>query len=119
MEKQVEFTMKLRDACKVITDIANEFLELSAAKEKNQLVADSLESTFTVLHFEPLQGAKLGDYEVAYKPNNAADKWSRAYNVLKTHNATIKDRFHGEGYQYSYWLYVEDKIYRQKLKPKG
>lgn len=118
MEKQVELTLKMRDVCKKITDIANEFLELSAAKEKNQLAADSLEPTFTVLHFESQQGAKLGDYEVACKASNVADKWSKAYNILRDNNATIKDRYYGEGYQYSYWLYVEDKIYRQKLKPK-
>lgn len=118
MENQVEFTLKLRAACKMITEIANEYLELSAAKEKKQLAAEALESIFAELHFESLQGAKLGDYEVAYKTSNVADKWISAYNVLRTCNATIKDRFHGEGYRYCYWLYVEDKIYRQKLKPK-
>ena len=119
MEKQVEFILNLMDACKVITEIANEFLEVSAAQEKKQLVSDALESAFSVLHFESQQGIKLGEYEVSNKASNALDKWSFAYNILRTYNATIKNRFHGESYQYGYWLYVEDKIYRQKLKPKG
>ena len=75
------------------------------------------EPTFGTLKFELLQGAKLGDYEIAYKANNLEDKWRSAYNILRSSNATIKDRYHGEGYQFSYWLYGEDKIYRQKLKP--
>jgi hypothetical protein len=76
------------------------------------------ELTFSTLKFELLQGAKLGEYEIAYKANNLDDKWRPAYNILNNSNATIKDRYHGEDYQYNYWLYAEDKIYRQKLKPK-
>ena len=116
MDKQTEFTIKLQEACKKITDVANEYIEFLAASEKKSEA--SLEPTFTVLRFEPQQGTKLGEFEVAHKTNNPQDKWSNAYKVLKSKNATIKDRYHGEGYQHSYWLYVEDKIYRQKLKPK-
>jgi hypothetical protein len=76
------------------------------------------ELNFSTLKFEPQIGAKLGEYEVAYKQNNLSDKWQSAYNILRVNNATIKDRYHGDTYQYSYWLYGEDKIYRQKLKPK-
>jgi hypothetical protein len=54
-----------------------------------------------------LQGAKLGEYEVAYKTGNIPDKLDFAYNILRSANATIKDRYHGADYQYSYWLYVE------------
>jgi hypothetical protein len=118
LDKHVEFTLKLRETCKLITDIANEYMEFIAAKEKKNPVAAALETTFSILHFEPQQGAKLGEYEVANKTNNLPDKWSSGYNILRDCNATIKDRYHGEGYQHSYWLYVEDKIYRQKLKPK-
>jgi hypothetical protein len=76
------------------------------------------EETFTCLKFEPQQGAKIGQYEVAYKANNIEDKWTQAFNILRQSNATINSRYHGEGYGFSYWLYGEGKIYRQKLKQK-
>jgi hypothetical protein len=120
MDKQVEFLVKLRDGCQMIADAANEYIDSMAppeAKEKTQAAAVQ-EVTFTILKFEPQQGAKLGQFEVAYKQSSIPDKWSSAYNILRNSNATIEDRYHGEGYQYSYWLYGEDKIYRQKLKPK-
>jgi len=56
--------------------------------------------------------------QAGYKANNSEDTWNQAYNILKTSNATIKDRYHDEGYVFSYWLYEGNKIYRQKLKPK-
>ncbi len=74
-----------------------------------------LELTFNLLTFKPGEGAKLGEYEVAYKASNLEDKWRAAYNVLRNSNATIQERYHGEGYLFSYWLYGEDKIYRQRL----
>ena len=76
------------------------------------------ELTFSTLKFEIQQGARLGEYEIAHKASNLQDKWQTAYNVLRNSNATIKERYRGEGYQYSYWLYGENKIYRQKLLPK-
>jgi hypothetical protein len=121
MDKQVEFLVKLRDGCQLIADAANEYIDSMAppeAKEKKQVAAVQ-EVTFTTLKFETQQGAKLGQFEVAHKQNNLSDKWQSAYNILRVNNATIKDRYHGEGYQYSYWLFGEDKIYRQKLKPKS
>jgi hypothetical protein len=119
LDKQTELALNLRDAIKIITDSANAYIEFTVAAEKKNHAENVSELAFTILYFEPLQGAKLGEYEVAYKTSNLADKWSSAYNILRVNNATIKGRYHGEGYQYSYWLYVEDKIYRQKLKPKG
>lgn len=74
------------------------------------------EETFNILKFEPQEGAKIGPYDVAYKGNNVEDKWTSAHNILRQSNATINSRYHGEGYAYSYWLYGEGKIYRQKLK---
>ncbi len=120
MDKQVEFLVKLRDASQMIADAANEYLETFAppgTKDAKQPAAVQ-EITFSTLRFEAQQGAKLGEYEIAYKSANFEDKWCPAYNILRNSNATIKDRYHGEGYQYSYWLYGEDRIYRQKLKPK-
>lgn len=120
MDKQVEFLVKLRDASLMLADAANDYLESMSpieAKPKENKAA-VLELSFTTLRFDSMQGNKLGDYEVAYKQNSLHDKWQSAYNILRNNNATIKDRYHGEGYEYSYWLYSEDKIYRQKLKLK-
>jgi hypothetical protein len=121
MDKQVEFLVKLRDGCLMIADAANDYLETFAppgARETKQTAAVQ-EITFSTLKFEAQQGAKLGEYEIAYKQSNLQDKWQSAYNILRNSNATIKDRYYGEDYQYSYWLYGEDRIYRQKLKPKA
>ncbi len=121
MDKQVEFLVKLRDAFLMASEATNEYIDSLAPPEikaeKKQATA-VLELNFTTLKFEAQQGTKLEDYEVAYKQNNLPDKWQSAYSILRVNNATIKDRYHGETYQYSYWLYGEDKIYRQKLKPK-
>lgn len=114
--KHVEFLTKLRDAYQAMADAANQYI-LSMSPPQLELAAVQ-ELTFTTLKFEAQQGTKLGDFEVAYKQNNLSDKWQSAYNVLRNNNSTIKDRYHGDTYQYSYWLYGEDKIYRQKLKPK-
>ena len=73
------------------------------------------EETFECLKFEPMKGAKIGDYEVAYKEQNAEAQWMHAYNILKQSNATIGNRYNGEGYQCAYWLYGEGRIYRQRL----
>ncbi|HSV48880.1 MAG TPA: hypothetical protein VLH35_01065 [Candidatus Acidoferrales bacterium] len=121
MNKQVEFLVKLRDASQMLADASNEYIDSLAppeAKETNNKTVTVHEINFITLKFETQQGAKLGEYEIAYKANNLEDKWRPAYNILRNSNATIKDRYHGETYAYSYWLYGEDKIYRQKLKPK-
>lgn len=74
------------------------------------------EETFISLKFDKQQGTRLGEFEVAYKASNLPEKFSHAYGVLRANNATIKSRYHGPGYAYRYWLYGEDKIYRQKKK---
>jgi hypothetical protein len=74
------------------------------------------ETTFTILSFEKQTSSKIGEYEVAYKKANFPDKWTHAYNILRQNNATISKRYHSEGYVHSYWLYGNDRIYRQKLK---
>ena len=120
MDKQVEFLVKLRDASLMIADAANEYLETMAPKAKpKENIAAVQELSFTTLRFEAQKGARLGEYEIAHKAGNLPDKWQSAHNILRSSNATIKERYQGEGYQYSYWLYGEDKIYRQKLKPKA
>lgn len=60
----------------------------------------------------------MGDYDIAGAANNDACKFADATKTLQTNNATIKTRYHGEGYQFNYWLYTEGKIFRQKLKEK-
>ena len=85
--------------------------------KKESMVAGK-EENFTILKFEEQQGAKIGSYAVAYRNNNLEEKWIQAFNILRSNNSTIKDRYLGPGYQFSYWLYGQNKIYRQKLKPK-
>jgi hypothetical protein len=106
----------MRDACHTLADAANQYIQ-SMVPSQVELTAIQ-ELTFTTLKFEAQQGTKLGDYAVAYKQNNHQDKWQSAYNTLRINNSTIKDCYHADTYQYSYWLYGEDKIYRQKLKTK-
>ena len=119
--KQVEFLVKLRDSLSMAAEATNEYIDSLAPvgiKEKTSVSAVS-EITFSILKFEPQQGAKIGEYEVAYAPNNIPEKFNQAYNILRNSNATIKDRYYGRDYQSAYWLYNEGKIYRQKLKPKS
>ena len=111
----VDFMVKLRDAAQTIADAANEYLEKLTPIETKQATTVK-EETFTILQFEKQQGARIGEYEVAYKQNNLSDKWLYAYNILRQNNATINNRYYGEGYIYNYWLYGKNKIYRQKLK---
>jgi len=74
------------------------------------------EETFNCLSYEKQTGNRIGEFEVAYKKNNIPDKFRHAYNILMKNNATISNRYHSGGYVFGYWLYGEDKIYRQKLK---
>jgi len=118
--KQVDFLVKLRDAGQMIADAANALLKSMAPSElgleKDHAAVNEI--TFTILKWDAQTGSKLGDFEVAYKASNIEDKWQHAFNILRSSNATIKERYHGGSYSYSYWVYGQDKIYRQKLKPK-
>jgi hypothetical protein len=113
LKAQIEFLVKLRDALQMAADATNDYLETLGPKDKPASVS---EVTFTILKFDVMQGAKLGEYEVAYKASNIAEKWNSAYEVLRNSNATIQSRYHGKGYVYAYWLYGEGKIYRQRRK---
>jgi len=112
----VDFLAKLRDAAQTIVDAANEYLEKLAPDETKQATTVK-EETFTILKFEPSKGERLGEFEVAHKSSNLPDKWAHAYNVLRQNNAVINSRYCGPDYQFSYWLYGEDRIYRQRRKP--
>ena len=87
------------------------------SESKKEPVAAVKEETFTCLTFEQQKGERLGDYGTASLKNNIPDKFHSAFNILSKSNAVISNRYRGEGYVYSYWLYHET-IYRQKLKPK-
>jgi hypothetical protein len=117
--KQADFLVKLRDAGQIIFEAANELLTSMAPPESglgNDHAAVG-EITFTTLKWDGQTGSKLGDFEVAPKATNIQDKWQHAFNILRNSNATIKTRYYGESYSHSYWIYGQDKIYRQKLKP--
>lgn len=118
--KQVEFIVKLRDSALMLADAADEFLKAMAPPELGLETQPTavIETTFSILKWEAQKGSQLGDFDTAYKTNNIPDKWQPAYNILRASSATIKDRYHGKDYTYSYWIYGQDKIYRQKLKPK-
>lgn len=100
----------------MIADVINERIECLAPQEVKEHVN---ETVFLTLKFEPQQGAKLGNFEVSFKTNNPGDNFTQAFDILAKAKATIKERYHGKEYQYSFWLYGEDKIYRQKLSKKG
>jgi hypothetical protein len=117
--KHIAFLVKLRDGAQMIADATQEYLESLAPTEVKEEKPAVNENTFSLLKFEPQQGAKIGSYEVACKPNNITDKWTHAYDVLDKANATIKERYHDQGYEFSYWLYGQDKIYRQLKKTAG
>jgi len=118
--KQVDFLVKLRDAGQMIVDAANALLKSITPPElglENEHAAVN-EITFATLKWDAQKGSKLGDFDVAYKASNIEGKWQHAFNILRSSNATIKERYYGAGYSYSYWVYGQDKIYRQKLKAK-
>ncbi len=121
MTNQVDFLVKLRDAALMIADATSEYIETFAPPEvklENEAPAVN-EAAFTELKWDSQKGAKLGEFDVAHKASNIEDRWQSAFNILKSSNATIKDRYHGTSYSCSYWIYGQDKIYRQRLKQGG
>jgi hypothetical protein len=93
MNPEIEFLVKLRDALLIGADAVNEYLETMASIKDEKKQAAVQEVSFTILKFEPQQGAKIGEFEVVYEPANLGDKWHHAYNILRNANATIKDRY--------------------------
>lgn len=112
-EKVLEILVNFANAIEAASvDLKQRVGELVGVKESVAVK----EETFTCLKFEKQQGAKIGEYETAYKPQNIPEKFQSAFNILSKNNATISNRYDGEDYVYSYWLYGKDKIYRQKRK---
>jgi len=113
-QKLGEILAQIRNAFQGATEAIDAYINfLGKPMEPTSFVQ---EETFTILKFEPAKGERLGEYEVAHKNNNLPDKWSSAYNILRQNNAVINSRYQGPNYQFSYWLYGEDRIYRQKRK---
>lgn len=112
-EAIIDFCNALEAAC------VNLRMKLGDKPAEKKVAVAVNEATFTQLKWDPQHSDKMGDYDIAGANNNDAYKFSDATKVLQTSNATIKSRYHGEGYQYAYWLYGEGKIYRQKLKDKN
>jgi hypothetical protein len=105
----VDFLVKLRDAACLIKDTCEEQLEKMAPaemKEKKETPA-VVEQVFLCLKFEAQKGQKIGDFDVAYEPQNLAQNWNSAMSILRSANAIIEKRYHGPGYQFSYWLFGE------------
>jgi len=74
------------------------------------------EGPFLTLKWEKRSGNKLKEFEVTTKVlNSGSEDFERCLGILKRNNADIGNRFHSEGWQFSYWLYGES-IYRQLLK---
>jgi len=116
--------MNEQEILEILVDFSNA-LEAAAVNLKHRIAelagvegAAVEEEVFAVLKFEPQTGARIGDFEVAYKPNNIPEKFQHAYAILHKNNATIGSRYHGPRYTFGYWLYGAGKIYRQKLTPK-
>lgn len=114
-EKIIEVVLNLANALEAAAvDTKHRISELVGVSA--QEAAAVKEEVFNILKFEQQKGEKLGEFEVAHKSSNLPDKWQHAFNILRQNNATIKSRYHGKDYAFSYWLYGEDRIYRQKLK---
>ncbi len=112
-EKVLEILVNYANAQEAAAvDLKHRIAELVGVKEASTVK----EETFTTLKFDSQKGDRLGEFEVAHKASNLPDKFSPAYGILRASNATIKERYHGPGYAYSYWLYGENKVYRQRLK---
>jgi len=105
--------VKVRDAYQMLTDTTDEYITSLAPNEVRKHID---EKAFIALKFEEQKGAKLGTFEIANQNSNTVNAWKTPFDELGKANATIKDRYHGKNYEYSYWLYGEGKIYRQKLK---
>lgn len=115
MDSKIESLVKIRDATQMIADSVNDYINTLAPKEIKQ--AAVTQDVFNCLTYEEQQGAKLGIFETASKDKNDESKFQTAFNTLDVAKATIKDRYHGQNYQHTYWLYNQ-KIYRQRRTQK-
>jgi len=115
MSAEVEFIIKLRDAAAMILDGCESRLEVLAPAEVRQASAVK-EETFLTLKWVDQKGEKLGQYETADKKDNPGDSWQSVFNILQKSEASISKRYRGPQYQHGYWLFGQDRIFRQRLK---
>jgi hypothetical protein len=130
MEKQVEKRISERE--EEVLDLLADFatgIEAAAIQLKQEIgrivkvqIGTISEEPFLGLRWEKKQGARLKEYEFTSKvANDGNDDFHHCLNILKANRATINNRFHCEGWKYSYWLYANKPgvIYRQQLKTRG
>lgn len=110
-ERLDKLILELQSKISIVTDDKSPPDQLVS----NPSEPDNKEVTFSILHWQSLQGKKLGTYEVAIKPKKEDATWLYAQKILQENNATIDNRYHEPTYQYSYWLFG-DVIYRKRLK---
>ena len=109
----VNLAVKQRDACALMLDSWNEFLEtLNPTETKTKTVP---EETFFAIAYDIQTTEKLGMFEVADRQKNDVERFALAFSILKANENSISNRYHGPGYVYAYWLF-SDRIYRQILK---
>ena len=94
-----------------ITELTLELLDEPITREKKNVP----ESIFSSLSYTPRTSDKMGPYEVTDLEKNNPQKIAEALDILATHKATIKNRFHPEGYVFAYWEF-QGRIYRAQLK---
>jgi hypothetical protein len=93
-------------------------IRLDASRVKEEAKPTIQEDMFGVLGWESSKGAKLGDYETAFKSLNKVADWEKCFNILRDNKATIGESFHLQGYVYRYWVFPEkyqDRIFRKRL----
>lgn len=128
MGRQIEKMMSEKEeVLELLADFATA-IEAAAIQLKQEIarivrvqIGTISEEPFLGLKWEKKQGARLKEYEFTSKvANDGNDAFHHCFNVLKANKASINNRFHYEGWKYSYWLYADkpDVIYRQLLKPK-
>lgn len=117
MNKQIEYLVKIRDAAQMFAEATNEYIDSLAPKEI-KIDQAAPEEVFNCLTYEAQQGQKLGNYETASQDTNDQAKFKAAYDTLEKADANIKDRYHGQDYAYTYWIYGQNRIYRQRRTTK-
>ena len=102
---------RLNEVENQITELTLELLGEPITQEKKFVP----ESVFSSLSYTPRTSDKMGPYEVTDIEKNNPQKIAEALDILATHKATIKKRFHPEGYVFAYWEF-QGRIYRAQLK---
>ncbi|KPV64229.1 MAG: hypothetical protein AOA66_0318 [Candidatus Bathyarchaeota archaeon BA2] len=125
MEKQEERISENEGILELLADFATA-MEAAAIQLKHEVakivkvqIGTISEEPFLNLKWEKKEGAKLKEYEFTSRvAKDGNDAFYHCLSILKANKASINNRFHCEGWKYSYWLY-DDKpgvIYRRLLK---